>query len=92
MSASSSLLHINRYGVCAHIELNRPKAINALNLAMVEGMLAALETWQQENEISRLVLSGQGERGFCAGGDVKAIASLALGQNDQFKLDYFRRE
>ena len=55
------------------VTLNRPKAINSLNQSMVEGLRAVLTAWEQDDAISAVVLSGAGERGLCAGGDVVAI-------------------
>jgi enoyl-CoA hydratase len=53
--------------------LNRPKAINSLNYAMVTGMASALEKWVTDDSVHTLLLTGAGERGLCAGGDVVAI-------------------
>lgn len=53
--------------------LNRPKAINSLNYAMVTAMANALEAWATDDDIHTLLLTGAGERGLCAGGDVVAI-------------------
>jgi enoyl-CoA hydratase len=56
-----------------YLTLNRPKAINSLNQSMVDGLRAVLTEWEQDSAISAVVLSGAGERGLCAGGDVVAI-------------------
>jgi len=53
--------------------LNRPKAINSLNQPMIDQLSAVLAKWEQDSEVSAVVLSGAGERGLCAGGDVVAI-------------------
>lgn len=55
------------------LTLNRPQAINSLNLPMVTAMTAALSTWADDPAVAAVVLSGAGERGLCAGGDVVAI-------------------
>jgi enoyl-CoA hydratase len=55
------------------VTLNRPKAINSLNQGMVDGLSAVLADWEQNAEVGAVVLSGAGERGLCAGGDVVAI-------------------
>jgi enoyl-CoA hydratase len=55
------------------VTLNRPKAINSLNQSMVDGLRAVLTAWEQDDAINAVVLSGAGERGLCAGGDVVAI-------------------
>ncbi|EGD55333.1 enoyl-CoA hydratase/isomerase family protein [Gordonia neofelifaecis] len=53
--------------------LNRPKAINALNDEMVDLMAAALRRWRDDDSVRAVVLSGAGERGLCAGGDIVSI-------------------
>jgi enoyl-CoA hydratase len=55
------------------VTLNRPKAINSLNQSMVSRLRAVLTAWEQDAAISAVVLSGAGDRGLCAGGDVVAI-------------------
>jgi len=57
-------------GHVAHVRLNRPKSLNAINAEMDQ---ALLEAWQQINEradIWVVILSAAGERAFCAGADV----------------------
>ncbi len=53
--------------------LNRPKAINSLNQAMVDALAEVLPAWAADDAIRAVVLDGAGERGLCAGGDVVAI-------------------
>jgi enoyl-CoA hydratase len=55
------------------ITLNRPKAINSLNQQMVEVLTDVLTNWEGADAVRAVVLSGAGERGLCAGGDVVAV-------------------
>lgn len=55
------------------ITLNRPKAINSLNQPMVDALSAILSGWAGDDAVRAVVLSGAGERGLCAGGDVVSI-------------------
>ena len=55
------------------ITLNRPKAINSLNQQMVDALSAVLTGWADDDTVAAVVLSGAGERGLCAGGDVVSI-------------------
>jgi len=55
------------------VTLNRPKAINSLNQGMVDGLSTVLTAWERDAAVEAVVLSGAGERGLCAGGDVVAI-------------------
>jgi enoyl-CoA hydratase len=55
------------------VTLNRPKAINSLTHGMVTALDAALTAWADDDGVHTVLLSGAGERGLCAGGDVIAI-------------------
>jgi enoyl-CoA hydratase len=55
------------------LTLNRPQALNALNLAAVEAMSAHLAAFEADPEIHAVLVLGSGERAFCAGGDVRAL-------------------
>jgi enoyl-CoA hydratase len=61
------------------ITLNRPKAINSLNQQMVDALSAVLTRWEDDDAVRAVVLSGAGERGLCAGGDVVAVYHSARG-------------
>ncbi|MDJ0276971.1 enoyl-CoA hydratase/isomerase family protein [Sphingomonas sp. 2R-10] len=56
------------------IRLNRPKALHALNHAMCDAMLAALEDWRDDAAVQAVVIDHAEGRGFCAGGDIRMIA------------------
>ncbi|WEK39792.1 MAG: enoyl-CoA hydratase/isomerase family protein [Candidatus Brevundimonas colombiensis] len=61
------------------ITLNRPKAIHALNRAMCETMIAALLDWREDAAVRSVLIDHAGERGFCAGGDIRMIAESSAG-------------
>jgi enoyl-CoA hydratase len=64
-------------GGVGFITLNRPKAINSLNQTMVDVLSAVLSDWEADDAVRAVVLSGAGERGLCAGGDVVAVYNSA---------------
>ncbi|WP_170970609.1 enoyl-CoA hydratase/isomerase family protein [Streptomyces zhaozhouensis] len=64
---------LTRRGRLGLVTLNRPRALNALNHAMVRGLAAALEAWADDPEVATVAITGAGERGLCAGGDIRAI-------------------
>ncbi|NEA30219.1 enoyl-CoA hydratase/isomerase family protein [Streptomyces sp. SID13031] len=64
---------ISRDGGAGHIVLNRPKAINALTHEMVTLIQSALDSWADDPSVQTVVLTGSGERGLCAGGDIVSI-------------------
>lgn len=61
------------------ITLNRPKAIHALNRAMCEAMTEALLAWRDDGAVQSVLIDHAGERGFCAGGDIRMIAESGAG-------------
>ncbi|MBJ7479795.1 enoyl-CoA hydratase/isomerase family protein [Rhodococcus erythropolis] len=73
------------------ITLNRPKAINALNHSMVKAMAKALEEWKSDDDVKAVVLTGAGERGLCAGGDIVSIYHDAK-DGKTGSLDFWREE
>ncbi|WP_269713516.1 enoyl-CoA hydratase/isomerase family protein [Caulobacter sp. NIBR2454] len=61
-------------GKVGRITLNRPKALHALNLGMCEAMIAALQAWRNDPAVALVMIDHAGERGFCAGGDIRILA------------------
>ncbi|UXA16955.1 enoyl-CoA hydratase/isomerase family protein [Mycobacterium sp. SMC-4] len=68
------------------ITLNRPKAINSLTHSMVTMIATALKSWETDDTIEAVVVSGAGERGLCAGGDVVAIYHDAKAGGSESRL------
>ena len=66
-------LDITREGHLGLIALNRPEAINALSRDMIEGITRTLERWRDDSDIRLVLFEGRGPRGFCSGGDVRAV-------------------
>ncbi|WP_436843415.1 enoyl-CoA hydratase/isomerase family protein [Streptomyces narbonensis] len=60
-------------GRAGFITLNRPRAINALTHPMVLAVDRALAAWEHDPAVTTVVIEGAGERGLCAGGDIRAI-------------------
>ncbi len=67
-----------RDGRVGRLILNRPKALNALDHAMIGAIAAALDAWRDDPTVHAVVVEGAGGRAFCAGGDIRAIRDLAL--------------
>ena len=67
------------------ITLNRPKAIHALNRTMCEAMTEALLAWRSNPSVSSILIDHAGERGFCAGGDIRMIAESGAGDASEAK-------
>ena len=73
------------------IRLNRPKALNALTLDMVRFMSAALDRFEAEHSIGVILLEGAGERGLCAGGDIRGLYDSIRAGGDLGKV-FWREE
>ncbi|WP_418961053.1 enoyl-CoA hydratase/isomerase family protein [Streptomyces tritici] len=65
-------------GRAGFLTLNRPRAINALTHGMVRSVDEALTRWEHDPAVETVVIEGAGERGLCAGGDIRAIHADAL--------------
>jgi enoyl-CoA hydratase len=79
---SAAVLHegdivVRREGALRQITLNRPKALNALTLDMAHAITALLRAWAADPEVGAVLLDGAGDRGFCAGGDIRALYDAA---------------
>jgi enoyl-CoA hydratase len=55
------------------VTLNRPKALNALTLTMVRAMTPQMRAWAKDDAVKAVVVRSAGDRGFCAGGDIRAL-------------------
>jgi len=82
---------LDRIGSAAVIRLNRPKALNSLNLSMVRVMRDAMERFAGDPDISCVILKGEGERGLCAGGDIRVIHEAGKA-NDPDVTRFWREE
>jgi enoyl-CoA hydratase/carnithine racemase len=71
-AAGGDLAAVIRAGV-ATVTLNRPSALNALSLEMIEGLAAWLDAWSNHPQVRTVVLRGAGDKAFCAGGDIRAL-------------------
>ena len=72
--------------------LNRPHAINALSYDMIGLIVDALERWRGDSEVSTVLIDGAGDRGLCAGGDIRALWDNATGGRNADSRVFFRDE
>jgi enoyl-CoA hydratase len=75
-----------------HLTLDRPKALNALNFEMVVALTEVLDVWRDDSEVGVVVLDGAGDRGFCAGGDLRELHTFATGGDLEPAYGFFRAE
>ncbi|MBM3586769.1 MAG: enoyl-CoA hydratase/isomerase family protein [Alphaproteobacteria bacterium] len=76
--ATEASLVASREGAAGAIQMNRPKALNALNQDMIRGFAAAIRDWRHDPTVKLVLLEGAGGRAFCAGGDVRAVRASAV--------------
>lgn len=79
-------------GGTGRIRLNRPRSLNALTLAMTEEIRRALEAWEGDPAVRLVLLDGAGERGLCAGGDIRALYEAAKAGQAAENARFFRAE
>src|SRR5262249_32344369 len=71
---SGNVTHSREFFVST-IRLNRPEKLNALSAEMVRELHLQLTTLETDQELRALILTGEGERAFCAGTDIMELAS-----------------
>jgi enoyl-CoA hydratase len=79
------LIRTETRGAVALITLNRPKALNALNVAMIREIGAALDAADADDAIGCVILTGS-EKAFAAGADIREMAGLSFA--DVYLRDY----
>lgn len=94
---SSRYVQIRTQGGIGRITLSRPEALNALNMEMVRSIAVALDQWEADDAIKAVLIDGDGERAFCAGGDIKLFYKSGMDyRKGNISLDtamvFFREE
>jgi enoyl-CoA hydratase len=74
------------------ITLNRPKALNALDLGMIRAISAALAAWRDDPAVHAVVIDSASDRAFCAGGDIRAIRTHATAGEADIVEKFFAEE
>jgi enoyl-CoA hydratase len=74
MTESEPVLVRERHGMVVVLRLNRPEARNALNPELIDDLGRSLEAAEQDPDVRAVVLTGTGDRAFCAGMDLRAFA------------------
>ncbi|WP_240675905.1 enoyl-CoA hydratase/isomerase family protein [Ammoniphilus sp. CFH 90114] len=74
------------------ITLNRPRALNALSYEMVTELEQIFMNWKDDDQVSLIYLEGAGERGLCAGGDIRSLYDRRDADIIPFATPYFQSE
>ena len=88
---NDALVLVEQRGRLGVLTLNRPRAINALLPEMVDLMQAALDAWADDDSVATVLVTGSGDRGLCAGGDLQGMYRSAQDGTTE-SVDFWRDE
>ncbi|XP_030064938.1 3-hydroxyisobutyryl-CoA hydrolase, mitochondrial [Microcaecilia unicolor] len=90
-SGSEAEVLLEKTGCAGVITLNRPKALNALNLSMIQLIYPQLKIWEEDPKTFVIIIKGAGGKAFCAGGDIRAVTDAGK-VGHRLAQDFFREE
>ena len=85
-------VRIEKRGRAGFIVLDRPGALNALTLGMVRAIAPALDDFEHDPHVERVVVVGEGGKAFCAGGDIRMLYDQGRAGDHASQLDFWREE
>jgi enoyl-CoA hydratase len=92
MNSGTADILFERRGAAGLVTINRPKALNAVSHGMVLALRAQLDAWADDPAITRVVITGGGERAFSAGGDIRALYDLGKAGRHAEALQFWADE
>ena len=91
-SQAASRVLARTEGALGRLTLNRPEAINALDAEMIGILTETLTAWRDDTDVQIVLIDGAGERGMCAGGDVRALHGQIVAGQAERTAEFFRAE
>lgn len=85
-------IRFEQAGALGIITLDRPRALNAIDHAMVRAMRARLDAWAVDPSVAHVLLRAAGEKAFCVGGDVRHMHDHGKAGNKELARDFWRDE
>lgn len=85
-------IHIRKQGKAGCITLQRPQALNALSPDMASQIEQALIAWDSDDDVALILIDAEGDRAFCAGGDIVAMYKWAKDDRSDDVLTFWRDE
>ncbi|SEN82368.1 Enoyl-CoA hydratase/carnithine racemase [Paracoccus alcaliphilus] len=85
-------LNIRKTGRAGRITFTREKTLNALSRNMAQAIHAALQGWRDDPDVALVVIDAEGERAFCAGGDIAAVWRAAIAGDHSVGRRFFADE
>jgi len=93
MDAFETIIYEKRGGI-AYITLNRPQALNAVNIKMRDELYEVLPAIDEDPDVKLAIVMGAGDRGFSAGADITefgTVPSQAIGRSVRWERDLWGR-
>lgn len=91
MSFPQNLVLAEQSGAIVTLTLNRPEKLNALNYALIDRLMEALDRIETDHSVGAVILTGAGERAFSAGGDITEFSQSVEGGPDAACRDFVAR-
>lgn len=88
----TDFLHSSREGRILHVVLDRPKALNSLDLDMCLAFHEVLDEANADDSIEAVVTTSASPKAFCAGGDIKQIRQAKIDGDEHTAREFFERE
>lgn len=85
-------INIRITGSAGRITLTRPKALNALSYDMCLAIDAALKTWRHDDQVQSVIIDAEGDRAFCAGGDIAELYDTGKAGNYDYGRGFWTDE
>jgi enoyl-CoA hydratase len=83
MSVTDPHIKSEKRGALGLLTLARPQALNALTHGMVSAITSQLTEWAADTEVKAVAIRGEGDRAFCAGGDIRAVQQSVIARSDE---------
>jgi enoyl-CoA hydratase len=83
MSVTDPHIKSEKHGALGLLTLARPQALNALTHGMVSAIAGQLTEWAADTQVKAVAIRGEGDRAFCAGGDIRAVQQSVVAGSDE---------
>lgn len=87
----TDLVLTERSGAIATLTLNRPEKLNALSYALIDRLLELLDSFETDDKVRAIILTGAGQRAFSAGADIHEFSQSLSGGPDAAMRDFVTR-
>ena len=85
-------IFIRKSGYIGHITLNRPDVLNSLTYSMILSIEKALIEWEKDENIALIIIDAEGDRAFCAGGDIQILYENGFKKNFAYGKKFWADE